>query len=94
MIEETVDARKIRFDGAAAIAFVRQADEVWIARGKHVRRIEFKNESLADDELLKLILGPSGNLRAPTIRCGQKLFIGFEPQEYAVFLRSRTGHGR
>lgn len=87
-ISETVDARKTRFDAAGAIAVVRQADEVWIARGKHVRRINFKKETLTDDELLKLILGPSGNLRAPTIRRGKKLFIGFEPVDYGAFLKT------
>ena len=85
-ITETVDARKTRFEPAAAIAFVRQADEAWIARGKTVHKIAFKKGTISDDDLLKLILGPSGFLRAPIIRRGKKLFIGFEPEQYAEFL--------
>jgi arsenate reductase-like glutaredoxin family protein len=85
-ISETIDARKTRFEPTAAIAFVRQADEAWIARGKTVHKVVFKKEAIADDALLKLIIGPSGFLRAPIIRRGKKLFIGFEPEQYAEFL--------
>ncbi len=85
-ISETIDARKTRFEPAAAIAFVRQADEAWIARGKTVHKIAFKKDSITDDDLLKLIIGPSGFLRAPVIRRGKKLFIGFEVEQYAAFL--------
>jgi hypothetical protein len=34
-----------------------------------------------DAELKKLIIGPSGNLRAPTLRVGDRLFIGFNAEE-------------
>ena len=87
MIAETVNARQQKFEGAAAVTFVRQADEVWIAKGKNVRRIVFQKESISDDELIKLITGPTGNLRAPTIRRGRMLFVGFEAEQYAAFLR-------
>ena len=85
-IAETVDARKIKFEGDNAVAFVRQTEEVWIAKGKNVRRIVFKKESISDDELLELVTGPTGSLRAPTIRRGKKLFVGFAPEQYAAFL--------
>lgn len=85
-ITEIADARKTRFEPAAAIAFVRQADEAWIARGKTVHKVAFKKETITDDDLLKLILGPSGFLRAPIIRRSKKLFIGFEPEQYAEFM--------
>jgi len=35
-----------------------------------------------DEELKKLLIGPSGNLRAPTVRRGKKLFVGFEPEQF------------
>ena len=82
-----MNARQQKFEGAAAVTFVRQADEVWIAKGKNVRRIDFQRESISDDELVKLITGPTGNLRAPTIRRGRKLFVGFEAEQYTAFLR-------
>jgi hypothetical protein len=30
-----------------------------------------------DAELLELMLGPTGNLRAPTMRVGSTLYVGF-----------------
>ena len=32
--------------------------------------------------LLKLLLGPSGNLRAPTLRKGKTLVVGFDEETY------------
>ncbi len=86
-VAETVDAKKVRFAEAEALKLVRQADEIWVAKGKNVRRLNLKKEPVDDDELLKLILGPSGNLRAPAMRCGRRMFIGFEPAEFAKFMR-------
>jgi hypothetical protein len=36
--------------------------------------------------LLQLLLGPSGNLRAPTIRVGKTLVVGFEAEMYGKIL--------
>ena len=88
-IGETIDARKTRYEPKEAISFVRQADEAWIARGKTVHKIVFKKEEIADADLLKLIIGPSGFLRAPIIRRGKKIFIGFEAEQYAEFLGAK-----
>ena len=38
------------------------------------------------EDLLAIMIGPSGNLRAPTLRKGKKLLIGFEPGAYAEVL--------
>jgi len=40
----------------------------------------------ADAELKKHLIGPSGNLRAPTVRVGDRLFVGFNPDEYEASL--------
>ena len=34
------------------------------------------------DDLLAVLMGPSGNLRAPTLRKGKKLLVGFDPTAY------------
>ncbi|MBI3246204.1 MAG: hypothetical protein HYZ50_06830 [Deltaproteobacteria bacterium] len=38
------------------------------------------------EELLAIMIGPSGNLRAPTLRKGKKLLIGFELGAYSEVL--------
>lgn len=37
--------------------------------------------------LRSLLIGPSGNLRAPTIRVGRTLVVGFDEATYAEVLR-------
>jgi len=37
-------------------------------------------------ELLAALLGPSGNLRAPTMRAGKMLLVGFEPETFGKLL--------
>jgi arsenate reductase-like glutaredoxin family protein len=39
-----------------------------------------------DDTLLRHMLGPTGNLRAPVIRKGKRLFVGFNEDAYADLL--------
>lgn len=82
---EQVDARKHRKDGAAALALLRGIDELFVAKGKKVVRFDLKKERPDDATLLAHMLGPTGNLRAPTIRRGKKLAIGFEESMYATF---------
>jgi hypothetical protein len=39
-----------------------------------------------DDTLATHLLGPSGNLKAPTLRIGQTLLVGFNEQAYRDWL--------
>lgn len=40
----------------------------------------------SDADLLAVLIGPSGNLRAPTIRIGSTLMIGFNEETYSKLL--------
>ena len=53
-----------------------------VAKGKKVVEVDLKTDDLSEEELLKLILGPTGNLRAPTLRLGTKLVVGFNREMY------------
>ena len=46
-----------------------------------------KNDPPDDDTLLAYLLGPTGNLRAPTLRRGKTLFVGFSEDAYKQFLK-------
>lgn len=63
----------------------RGASEIISARGKSVRRLSMKTKP-SDDEIAELIIGPSGNLRAPALRVGKKLLVGFEEGAYREVL--------
>ncbi len=80
-----VDARKERIDADAAWSLLQGADSVTVAKGKKFQRFE---EVTADREaLLKAVMGPSGNLRAPTYRVGNDFVIGFNPDLYAAWVK-------
>jgi hypothetical protein len=59
---------------------------VVVAKGKKVR--EFKPGKRADDEVVDSMLGPTGNLRAPTIRRGKTVLVGFDDEAYSRVLLS------
>ena len=60
-----------------------QASELFAAKGKKVVHVNLKKDALSDEDISKLMLGPTGNLRAPTLRVGKKLIIGFNEEMYA-----------
>lgn len=48
--------------------------------------MDLKHGRPDEAELLKLLLGPSGNLRAPTSRVGRTLLVGFDQATYEELL--------
>ena len=44
---------------------------------------EFSLRPGASDEAVAAMLGPTGNLRAPTIRKGKTLIVGFNQEVFA-----------
>ena len=55
-----------------------------VAKGKKLHDVKFKD--LETEELHKLVIGPSGNLRAPTLIKGKKVMVGFHEEGYDAFL--------
>ena len=55
-------------------------------RGKRVIRVNLKHDPPDDATLRSLLIGPSGNLRAPTLRVGRTLLVGFDEPTYRRFL--------
>lgn len=51
--------------------------------------LDLDRDAPTDDDLAALILGPSGALRAPALRRGATLIIGFEPEMYAKVIGER-----
>lgn len=53
-----------------------------VAKGKKVLRFDLQKDEPDDEALVKAIIGPSGNLRAPTIRTGKTMLVGFSEEVY------------
>ena len=83
---EVADAKKVRLGPAEALALARKHDRVVAARGKKVVTLDLKKDRPDDEALLAVLLGPSGNLRAPTATVGRTLVVGFNPEVYREVL--------
>ena len=83
---ETVDAGKKRFSEDEALSLLTGIDTLIAAKGKKVETFDLKNDRPDDATLLARMMGPTGNLRAPTARVGRTLVVGFNPEVYAQVL--------
>lgn len=63
-----------------------EAKEIYIAKGSKVVHFDLKKDDPDDEVLLSHMLGPTGNLRAPTFRIGQTLVVGFNDEMYKKVL--------
>jgi arsenate reductase-like glutaredoxin family protein len=59
---------------------------VIVAKGKNVVAFDMHREPPDDETLLSHMLGPTGNLRAPTLRRGKTLLVGFNEETYRQLL--------
>jgi arsenate reductase-like glutaredoxin family protein len=57
-----------------------------VTKGRKVVRHDLARSRPSDDDLAALLLGPSGNLRAPTLRTGHSMMVGFNEEMYAEVL--------
>jgi len=52
-----------------------------------VVHLDLKQEKPDQATLAGLLLGPTGNLRAPTLRTGRTLTVGFDEASYGKLLK-------
>lgn len=79
-VAEQVDARKNAIGREEALQLARGAAEIRSTRGKSVKSL--RPAGATDEAIADLIIGPSGNLRAPAFFVGDVLMIGFEESAY------------
>lgn len=84
--ETVVDARKTRMGEDEALKLAGQVDEIFATKGTKVVHLDLKKDKPDKDTLIALLIGPSGNLRAPTLKVGKKLLVGFDEDAYAQVL--------
>lgn len=77
-----VNAGKAKLGRADALKLAKAASRIVAMRGKKMLTFDMKRDAPSDDEILAAILGPTGNLRAPTLRIGKTLVVGFSEEAY------------
>lgn len=88
-VTETVIANKTKLGPAEALKLLKGIDTIIAMRGKSVQTLHLKVDKPDDETILALIIGPTGNLRAPTAKVGKTLLVGFNPEMYAEVLGLR-----
>jgi hypothetical protein len=81
-----VDAKKQTVKGDRAISVLAGVDDLYAIKGKRVVHVDLRRGRPDQAALLELLLGPTGNLRAPTLRKGRTLLVGFDEATYAKVL--------
>lgn len=81
-----MDAKKRKLTLKDALGLLDGADELYAARGKKVERVDLRAGKPDKATVERLMLGPTGNLRAPTLRVGRTLVVGFDEATYRKVL--------
>ena len=76
--EQIAASRKLQKGDAQGL--LRQASKLIVAKGKKLSDWDVSKTIPAD--ALSAMLGPTGNLRAPTLRVGKTLMVGFNEGAY------------
>ena len=78
-IDETIPAsRKLQADDARGL--LKGASKLVVAKGKKTTEFELGSRISAD--AVAAMLGPTGNLRAPTAVVGKTVLVGFNDEAY------------
>lgn len=83
-LKEIVEARKHKIEGDDAWKLLGSAEEVIIGRGKKFQ--VFHPADGSREDILKVSLGRTGNLRAPTLKIGNRVVVGFNEDMYRQYV--------
>ena len=64
-------------------ALLKEVDEIVVAKGKSTRTLPAREATLDD------LRGPTGNFRAPMVRIGRRLLVGFHEETLRKELGAR-----
>ena len=81
--ETVAEARKASLAEEEAWQVLSAAREIIVAKGK--KRLVFDPRRDSRETILRETLGRSGTLRAPTLRIGDRLLVGYNDELYAQF---------
>ena len=81
-----VDARAIPLVDQDALELIAKVNDLYVTRGVKVIHFDLLRERPDNESLLELLIGRSGKLRAPAIRAGKTMIVGFDQATYEKVL--------
>lgn len=85
-VKEEVLAAKAKLGKQDALDLIAGASQLYAAKRGKLEHFNLKKETPDDAAIANLVLGPTGNLRAPTLRVGKTLLVGFSEEAYQKVL--------
>ncbi|MBD3170390.1 MAG: hypothetical protein GF307_12975 [candidate division Zixibacteria bacterium] len=88
MNEHNIDAKQVeiankeKYDREKALELLKSASALYLAKGKKLQKIDLKKDEWDEEEIMGMMLGRTGLLRAPTLKKGKTVFVGFNPEGY------------
>ncbi len=89
-VQETCSANKVRYGHDEALGVLDGIRRLIVIKGKKVSEFDLTEQRPDDETLLQHLLGPTGNLRAPTLRRGNTLMVGFQEEAYQAWLAEES----
>ncbi|MEY4190694.1 MAG: hypothetical protein RIR17_1430 [Planctomycetota bacterium] len=83
-IAETVDATKVKLGREDALKLAKKVTRIIAGKGKKITSLDMKKDKPDEETLTGILLGPTGNLRAPTMIVGNTMLVGFNEEAYAI----------
>jgi len=84
-VTKEVNAAKETLKGDAVWDVIGDAEKVYVTSGKKI--LEYDPGEADREEVLKRVTGRTGNLRAPTLRRGRVLYVGYNDELYGTLIR-------
>lgn len=81
-----IEAKRKTLGALEALELAQSVDEIYATKGNNRLYFNLKEEKPEQDKLLAAMLGPTGNLRAPILRKGRVLLVGFDKENYSKVL--------
>lgn len=78
-VVKQVDCKKEVYNQQQAGGLLDHLSQVLAVKGNAVKRFD---ASSPREEVLAAVIGPTGNLRAPSLRLGEVLIVGFDADLY------------
>lgn len=86
-VDSQTNAKKQVFGETEARDMLKGIERLISIKGPKVVSVNLRKEKPDWSELRALLLGPTGNLRAPVVRMGKTLIIGFHKNIYSEHIR-------
>ncbi|MBU6451406.1 MAG: hypothetical protein KGS72_06490 [Cyanobacteria bacterium REEB67] len=87
--KEVVLTSKKTLGSAEALDLAGSVEQIYATKGTKRVHFDMRKDKPSEADLLAVMLGPTGNLRAPMIKKGKTLLVGFDAENYEKVLAAK-----